>query len=143
MNAQLDIKTLERKTYLRYHSDGLWDIFLALFFLAFAAAMLADFAYLMGIWPAIFIPSVIKVKKNFAQKRLGYVKFSAKREARERTGKTMLMQKVLTNIALGLFLFRLDNNLPRDHKRLIWFFGSRYIHCNQVHGRVDKFSEAG
>ncbi|MEW5922433.1 MAG: hypothetical protein AB1746_00445 [Candidatus Zixiibacteriota bacterium] len=105
MNQQIDVKKLERKTYLQYHGDGLWDIFLSMFFLAFAASMLTDVAYMMGVWPAIFIPSIIKIKKDFAEKRMGYVKFSPEREAKEKSGKIKMTMIFTLTVIMGLVAF--------------------------------------
>lgn len=100
-----DLQKLEKKTYLTYHGDGLWDLFLGLMLIAFGVMMAYDYIYMAWILPAVLIPSAVNIKKSFAQRRLGYVKFSQQRQASESRGRFgMLILFSLTFIA-GLVAF--------------------------------------
>jgi hypothetical protein len=105
MSTDTNLARLERKTYLRFHGDGIWDLFLGITLLWFGVCIWLDQAYLVGVIAAVLIPSVVQVKKSFARHRLGYVEFSLERQARERRGKVILVAINLIAVLLGLALF--------------------------------------
>ncbi|MBU7031559.1 MAG: hypothetical protein HXS53_03430 [Theionarchaea archaeon] len=77
------LKTLEKKIYQSYFSDGFWDIFLGQFFLFMGIRTLVD-----NVWFTLFalsaIPIFILGKWFITIPRLGMVKFGEVRKSRQR-----------------------------------------------------------
>jgi hypothetical protein len=77
MMKDSELQTIQRKVYMSFLEDGVWDIFLGLFMLGWGLAILTDAAYLVG---ASFVGLYFiawGVKKRLTYPRIGYVKFSA------------------------------------------------------------------
>lgn len=105
MPAEIDLKKIERKAYLSYHQDGLWDIFLGIFFLGVGIFMFLNTVYLMGGLIAVFVPGAIIIKKWLATGRLGYVKFGPGRQAQEKRSKAKLSMLLTLTMILGIITF--------------------------------------
>ena len=103
--SQAKIRKLEKKIYLTYHMDGLWDIFLGITMLCFAAATWLESIVLFAIMPAILFPTAKKTKESFARRRLGHVEFSPERRARENTGRMIMSVLLTASVVLGLLVF--------------------------------------
>jgi hypothetical protein len=76
MVSDVNLKEIQRKVYLSFFQDGLWDIFLGLFILGWGLAILTDGTYLPGILFVSLYFSVWGIKKWLTYPRIGYVKFS-------------------------------------------------------------------
>jgi hypothetical protein len=98
MTNKFDLKKIEKKFYLSYHQDGLWDIFLGLFFIAMGLLFYFNIESLLVIIPAGIVVPLMFIKRSFAVSRLGYVVFSEERRTREKN-------KYLLMVTLGLFGF--------------------------------------
>jgi hypothetical protein len=79
------LREVEKKTYMSYHQDGLLDIVIGLYALAFGLGIVADkiwdfsFAAIMpGILIAIVLPIWIQAKRKITLPRIGYVNIGAK-----------------------------------------------------------------
>lgn len=96
MANKLDLKKVETKLYFTYHEDGLWDIFLGLFFITMGLLFYFDIESFLAIIPACLIVPFMAVKKSFALSRLGYVVYSDESQTREKN-------KYLLMVILGLF----------------------------------------
>jgi hypothetical protein len=105
MDDPMNLKDIEKKTYMTYHGDGVWDLFLGLFFISIGVFMILDSPYLMGIIPAVMLPTVLGAKKSFVQPRLGYVKFSPERQAKENKGRTGMLVVFTLTFAFGFVAF--------------------------------------
>ena len=105
MDSKINLAEMEKKTYLTYHGDGLWDIFAGLFLMSIGFFMFYDTPYLMGIIPATMLPVVLGAKKSFVQPRMGYVKFSPKRQARVKQGHQRLSLLLAFTTVAGLGVF--------------------------------------
>jgi hypothetical protein len=105
MMAEIDLESIEKKAYLAYHRDGIWDIFLGLFFLSTGIFMIYDQAYLMGAAPVIFYFAAFGLKRSFTRSRLGFVKFSRERQAREKQGRVKLSILLTITMLLGIVAF--------------------------------------
>jgi hypothetical protein len=78
MTPDVDLKRLERKAFLSYFQDGLWDIFLGLFVLGWGIMMFTDWAWFGGVWfIGLYFP-LLGVRKWITYPRLGYAKFGSK-----------------------------------------------------------------
>jgi MFS family permease len=104
MEQKMSLKEIERKAYLSYHQDGLWDIFLGIFFLGMGILMFFNTIYLMGALAAL-LPVAIIIKKWFATSRLGYVKFAPKRQTQEKKSRAKLTIILTFTAILGLVNF--------------------------------------
>jgi hypothetical protein len=105
MPDEINLKEIERKAYLSYHQDGLWDIFLSIFFLGTGIFMFFNTIYLMGGLIAALLPGAIIIKRSFATARLGYVKFAPKRQAQEKKSRAKLTIILTFTAILGLVNF--------------------------------------
>ncbi len=76
MIADINLKEIQRKVYMSFFQDGLWDIFLGLFLLGWGLAILTDIAYLPGITFIGLYFSIWGVKKRLTYPRIGYARFS-------------------------------------------------------------------
>lgn len=81
---QVNLKEVEKRTYISYHQDGLIDIFIGTYVLLFAAAILgtnildlSTWFVIPAIFPALMVPLWISIKKRVTVPRIGYVKFKA------------------------------------------------------------------
>jgi len=104
MEQKVNLQKIERKAYLSYHQDGLWDIFLGVFFLGMGILMFFNTIYLMGGMVAL-VPVAIIIKKSFATSRLGYVKFAPKRQTQEKKSRAKLTIILTFTAILGLVNF--------------------------------------
>jgi hypothetical protein len=75
--SDVNLKEIQRKVYMTFFQDGLWDIFLGFFVLAWGFAILTDGTYLPGIMFIALYFAVWGIKKRFTYPRIGYVRFSA------------------------------------------------------------------
>ena len=80
MTKQNTLRDIEKKTYMSYHQDGLIDIVVGLYALAFGLGIIADkmldfsFAAIMpGIMIAIVLPIWLAAKRKITMPRIGYV----------------------------------------------------------------------
>lgn len=104
MEQNVNLEKIERKAYLSYHQDGLWDIFLGIFFLGMGILMFFNTIYLMGGLVALLIVA-IPIKKSFNSSRLGYVKFAPKRQTQEKMSRAKLTIILTFTAILGLVNF--------------------------------------
>ena len=76
MMKDSELQTIERKVYMSFFEDGVWDILLGFFILGWGLAILTDASYLPG---ALFVSLYFTawgVKKWLTYPRSGYVRFS-------------------------------------------------------------------
>jgi hypothetical protein len=72
-----ELQKIERKVYMSFFEDGVWDIFLGLFILAWGLAILTEAAYLPGVSFLGIYFSIWGIKKWLTYPRIGYVRFSS------------------------------------------------------------------
>jgi hypothetical protein len=80
----IDLKSLERKAYMSYHQDGLWDIFLGMVLISWGISMGSAFSGLAGVWIVVLFPLFLTAKRWITFPRLGYAEFSRIRQAKTR-----------------------------------------------------------
>jgi hypothetical protein len=85
MTKQNTLREIEKKAYMSYHQDGLLDIVIGLYALAFGLGIVADrilefgFASIMpAIMISIVLPIWIQAKRKITMPRIGFVKFGAR-----------------------------------------------------------------
>jgi len=106
MTKQNTLREIEKKAYMSYHQDGLLDIFVGLYALAFGLGMIADkmlefgFGAIMpAILVAIVLPIWIEAKRKITMPRIGFVKFGARG-----SNKLFALLLGLTVAGLGVFM---------------------------------------
>jgi hypothetical protein len=122
MTKQNTLREVEKKAYISYHQDGLLDIFIGVYALAFGLGIVADtildfsFAVIMpGALVAVFLPIWIEAKRKITMPRIGFVKFGAK-------GSNKLFAVLLGLLVAGLgvfFAFTLATTIQNG--RPVWF----------------------
>jgi len=107
MTKQNTLREIEKKAYMSYHQDGLLDIFVGLYAIAFGLGMIADKILEFGfgaIMPAILIaivlPIWIEAKRKITMPRIGFVKFGTR-------GSNKLFALLLGLAVAGLGVFML------------------------------------
>ena len=100
-----NLKALEKRIYLAYQNDGLWDIFLGVILFVSGILMKTDNGAFMGIAPAVLIPIAANIKKSFTRPRLGFVKFSQERETKQKKQRFILSIILTFTVVLGLVNF--------------------------------------
>ncbi len=85
MTQQNTLREIEKKAYMSYHQDGLLDIVVGFYVLAFGLGIVADkilefgFGAIMpSILIAIVLPIWIAAKRKITMPRIGFVKFGAR-----------------------------------------------------------------
>ena len=103
----IDLKKLEKRAFMTFFQDGLWDICLGLFIMGWGIGILTDMAFLIGGWFIVIYLAVLGIKKWLTYPRIGYVKLN-KREVKMKLQLTILLGVVML---LGVFItgiFALD-----------------------------------
>jgi hypothetical protein len=81
MMENIDLKSVERKAYMSYHQDGLWDIFLGMVLLSWGVSMGSAVSALEGVWIIVLFPLFLGAKRWVTFPRLGYAQFPRVRKA--------------------------------------------------------------
>lgn len=77
MLPDVNLKKIQRKVYMSYFQDGIWDIFLGLFLLGWGLSIITEAVFLPGVFFVVIYFTIWGVKKWLTYPRMGYVKFSA------------------------------------------------------------------
>ena len=77
MRKDDELQTIQRKVYMTFFEDGVWDIFLGLFVLGWGLSILTEGTSLPAILFVVLYSAVWGIKKWLAYPRIGYVKFSS------------------------------------------------------------------
>lgn len=102
MTDPLDLDTLEERAFRRRFDDGLLDLAVGVFVLAFGLCMDTEYSGLSGIWGPVCFSLWFALRKTVTEPRLGYVEFRRARRDRVRL-RTLLMAGVLTlSVIAGL-----------------------------------------
>jgi hypothetical protein len=127
MTKQDTLRDVEKKSYMSYHQDGLIDIVIGFYALAFGLGIILDIEYDFGfaaIMPAILIaiipPIWIQAIRKVTMLRIGFVKFGTRG-----TNKLFAIFVGLMVAGLGVFFMFTGQQLktaPRSG--LTYFFNS-------------------
>ena len=77
MKQVSDLQAIQRKVYMTFFEDGVWDIFLGLFVLGWGLSILTEGTSLPAILFIVLYSAVWGIKKWLTYPRIGYVKFSS------------------------------------------------------------------
>lgn len=108
MIEKIDLKKIERKVYLTYHQDGIWDIFIGMAFLSVGILVAVNLTSFVGIYPAVIagmILFLIKAKKSFTQSRLGHIEPSDKWRIKEKKNLMILQIVGFLSVVAGIINF--------------------------------------
>lgn len=105
MSHEIDLKKIEKKSYMLFHKDGIWDLSIGLALLITAIFMYTGNPAIGAIFPAMAVILIPIIKKTIIYPRLGYVKFSEKREKKEKSNKTSLTMLFSVTSVLGVVVF--------------------------------------
>jgi hypothetical protein len=85
VTKQDTLRDIEKKAYMSYHQDGLIDIVIGLYALAFGSGIILDIAYdfsFAAIMPAILFAIILPIwmaaKRKITMPRIGFVKFGTR-----------------------------------------------------------------
>jgi hypothetical protein len=104
MSQEVDLRAVERKAYLAYHQDGIYDLLIGLCFMGMALGVVTEAFTLAAIAPVLAILIAPGVKKAVTLPRLGYVKFSPQREWKEQTNRQRLVVLMTVTALLGVLV---------------------------------------
>jgi len=110
MSQQLSLKEAERKVFLSTINDGLWDIFLGLFFLEFVIApylseTMGDFwsvAVFLPFWTLAYL-AIRLVRKKVVEPRIGMVKFGPARVSKLKRFSWLMLVFNIVVFGLGIW----------------------------------------
>lgn len=113
MENEKDLKELEKKVFMSYFKDGLWDIYGALLLLGFGITMVTGWDYLMLAF-AVLAVVLLLIRKRIVVTRLGQVKFSSERQVK--TKRSILIAVIIGTLTMimGVVFFVLftTNSMP-------------------------------
>ncbi len=104
MMENIDLKRMERKAYMSYHQDGLWDLFLGSLIIIWGVSMATSMASLGGVWFVVLLPILVAAKKRITYPRLGYAQFPRGRKARRQMVILLTITMLMGLLVLVLFL---------------------------------------
>jgi hypothetical protein len=133
VTKQNTLRDIEKKTYMSYHQDGLLDIVIGLYALAFGLGIVADkildinFAVIYpGIMIAIVLPIWIAAKRKITMPRIGYVNIGTKG-----TNKLFALFLGLAVAGLGVFflftMMTFQNGRPEWIETILFQYGMIWI----------------
>jgi len=107
MRTDTELKAIQRKVYMSFFQDGVWDIFLGLFILAWGLSILTEAAYLPGISFLGIYFSIWGIKKWLTYPRIGYVRFTSTSRRRITArflilGTVVLLLGLLAGVLFGI-----------------------------------------
>ncbi|MCP3988359.1 MAG: hypothetical protein GY724_04745 [Actinomycetia bacterium] len=99
-DRSMNLGTLEDNAYGAAYSDGIIDTFsgVSLMCIGITWIWFPDFAGLAGVIPAVFLTSVLAVRKKVVEPRIGYVKWRGPRRRWEQ-------RNLIALLAAGTLLF--------------------------------------
>jgi hypothetical protein len=119
ISQEINLKELEKKAWTAYFDDGILDITVGLFVLAFGIGMTTGYTYLTALsWMVIFFFAA--AKKSITLPRVGLVKFSPEREERMKKEKSFFIVFFTITAFIGLgFFVALTTGIPQSIKTII------------------------
>lgn len=119
MTPEMNLKELERKAWTAYFDDGILDITIGLFVLAFGIGMTTPYTGMAVLsWMVIFF--FAGAKKSITLPRVGLVKFSPEREERMKKETSFFVVFFSITALMGLaFFLALTTGIPQPIKTVV------------------------
>ena len=92
MQTDIDLKQIQRRVYMSYFQDGLWDILLGVFLVCWGLMVTFDFVAVMGGFWLVFYMLILGLKRWLVYPRAGYIKIA---EARRNQIKMVILGTVV------------------------------------------------
>ena len=104
MNDKMSLREIERKAWISYFEDGLWDLFFGALFLIGGVRSLTNNVWYVGtLYILLLVVSILILpigRKLVTVPRLGHVKFGPARKLRQSKAIAVLAISVLATFAL-------------------------------------------
>jgi hypothetical protein len=125
MTEKINLKKIERKTYMFYHQDGLIDLLIGSGILFAILCFLTEMIWLSGAFVIFAVPLYTYVRQKITAPRVGLVKFGQKGQHKTLFILLILIGNIFLLFVLGLFLYR--NNIPLWIKESLTVYPSLII----------------
>ena len=138
MSEQIDVKKIERKAYISYHQDGLWDVFLGTIILAWGLSMMTAMAAMGGVWFVVLFPLLMAAKRRITYPRLGYAQFPGAGRGKQQMTILLAIVMLLGVLVLLLWTSQLGSSGLRDWLRryFVVAFGGMLALVLCIMGRI-------
>ncbi|MCP4581794.1 MAG: hypothetical protein GY839_09250 [candidate division Zixibacteria bacterium] len=106
--SNINLKKIERKAYLTYYQDGIWDIAMGLGFLIIGIMVAFELASFVAIFAAVIaamVSTLFKGKMSFTRSRIGQVEPSVSWKAKEKRQLKLLQIVGFISVVAGIFNF--------------------------------------
>jgi hypothetical protein len=120
MTLETDPKKIQRKVYMTFFEDGLWDVVLGLFLLAWGFAISFDLGWLPGVGFIVFFYLALGLKQKITYPRTGYARPA---EARKQRSRAVIAGGVIVLLGIMVFLLVVTGRTPqflRDYFELLF-----------------------
>jgi len=120
MTLETDPKKIRRKVYMTLFEDGLWDVVLGLFLLAWGFAILFDLGWLPGVGFVVFFYLALGLKQKITYPRIGYARPA---EGRKQRSRAVIAGGVALLLGVMVFLLVVTGRMPqflRDYFELLF-----------------------
>ena len=120
MTLETGPKKIQRKVYMTFFEDGLWDVVLGLFLLAWGFAILFDLGWLPGVGFVVFFYLALSLKQKIIYPRIGYARPAEQRKQRSRA---VIAGVVTLLLGIMVFLLVVTGEVPqflRDYFELLF-----------------------
>ena len=112
MNNSLDLKKIEKKAYISYHADGLFDLIAGITLMLFSWAIKDDFIGMIAIIPIMVMLLMKGLKKKITYPRLGYVQFPNEVVKRKKSYMVIILTVVMLLGMVFFFILQSDKVSP-------------------------------
>ena len=103
-------KRIQRKVYMSYFQDGLWDVVLGLFLLSWGFAVLFDLGWLPGVAFVVFFYLALSLKQKSTYPRIG---FSKPAEHRKQMSRIVIAGAVTLLLGIMVFIIVIAGGMPQ------------------------------
>lgn len=110
MTEKINLKKIEKKTYMSYHQDGLIDLLIGCGILFAILCFFTEMIWLGGAFVILAVPLYTYGKQKITAPRIGHVKFGQKGQHKTLFILLILIGNIFLLFFLGLFLYR--NSIP-------------------------------
>jgi len=120
MKPEIDTKKIQRKVYLTYFQDGLWDVVLGLFLLGWGFTVWFDLPWIPGATFVAFFWLALGLKQKSTYPRIGYANPI---EHRKKLSRVVIAGAVILLLGVMVFLLVATGGMPqflRDYFELLF-----------------------
>ena len=100
MNADLELRRIERRAWLRTFEHGFWDLAIGLLLLSFGLSILTGLPWLAGAIIPVLLPAFQAVGRRFLAPRIGHATFRKRRQKSVRRVSLVLSALVIAGVGM-------------------------------------------